>query len=150
MTEDKKLSLTAVIENKKFFSYRITEFRFETPDLRVDIDMNTGQLEPVNTQLIVSTDIPSIFDAGYKITPSFVGGECVDHDGKFTSAVYPKYVLGDQKLDSGVEVKFTDFSKDKNHLWVKKNFLVTFNHRANLNKDKKCSGAIALTIGLDF
>jgi len=144
------LTLTANIENKKFFSYRITEFKFETPDLQVDIDMTTGQLEPVNTKLIVRTNIPSIFDAGYKIMPSFFGGECVNHDGAFTSPVYPEYVLDGQRLYSGREIKLNDFSKDKSFLWVEKNFLVRFNHRANLITDKKCSGTILLTIGLDL
>jgi hypothetical protein len=147
----KVLPLSAEIQNEKFFSYRIKEFKFKDPSLKVDVNRATGELKTIDTKLIVTTDVPSSFSAGYKISTNVLLSECFDHKGNPTKSNFAEHTLDGEVLSVGKEIRLDDFFTDRDTLWVEKGFRIDFDNNVQVDvEDERCSGKVTLSIGLDF
>ncbi|GLR05570.1 hypothetical protein GCM10007906_31580 [Vibrio hyugaensis] len=147
----KVLPLSAEIQNEKFFSYRIKEFKFKQPRLQVEVDRATGELKSIETKLIVTTDVPSSFSAGYKISTNVLVSECFDNKGNSTKADFAEHTLDGEVLSVGKEITLNDFFTNRDTLWVEKEFKIDFDNDVQVDvEDERCSGKVTLSIGLDF
>ncbi len=147
----KIINLSTTIENEKFFSYTIDVFKFEQPSLEVKVNNNTGELMPVKTNLILKTDVPSTFPAGYSIAAKELTSTCEKADGEVSAENFAHYILGEVELDEENTVFFDDLEPMDNGLGVIKPFTISFDTLSEVSiKENRCKGKAILIAGLDF
>ncbi|MGR5366455.1 hypothetical protein [Photobacterium damselae] len=147
---DKTRTLSATIEHKNFFSFTIKEFYFEDRSIDIDIDYKNNKLIDKSTHLIIKTDAPSFFPAGYMISAEELSSICKDSNGKQYSDI-ARYYLGGKRLIKNFSVSFDDFITTDNFLWVKKDFNMKFNSVNPFNvNSSRCSGKVVLRAQLEL
>ncbi|OCH48153.1 hypothetical protein [Aliivibrio fischeri] len=147
----KDVIIKARIENEKFFSYQIEQFKFEQSNLTIKIDKKTGKLLPEETNLIITTNAPSYFRSGYRITVDELTSVCNSIDGIETAADFAHYFVGEEEILESETFAFDDFNTDRERLWAKKVFKIEFDDLSSLSmKEKYCKGRVQLVVGLDF
>lgn len=147
----KNIMLSADIENEKFFSYSIDTFKFEDPDITVEFDESSRKLENTRSKLVITTNVPSYFQSGYKVSPNKLSSVCVTNDGVKIQEDFADYYIDEDKLVIGESLRFDDFSRDRDSLWVKKPFLIDFSRlNMKLPSASYCKGIAVLVVELDF
>ncbi|HIF9137618.1 TPA: hypothetical protein ACX6PJ_001576 [Photobacterium damselae] len=147
---EKKIILSASIDSTKFFSYGIKEFYFEDQELVIDVDYENNLLEDKKTNLVIKTDVPSFFPSGYNIEASKLSSKCYGTTGEEIND-FAKYFIGGVELKKDILVKFDDFTKKDEFLWVRKNFEVKFRPFTGFDlHSSRCSGEVILRAQLDF
>ncbi|HIF9101102.1 TPA: hypothetical protein ACX6PR_002003 [Photobacterium damselae] len=147
---EKNIILTASIDSTKFFSYSIKEFYFEDQELVIDVDYEKNVLEDKKTNLVIKTDVPSFFPSGYTIEASKLSSKCYRTTGEEIND-FAKYFIGGVELKKDIPVKFDDFTKKDEFLWIRKNFEVKFSSLSGFDlHSSRCSGEVILRAQLDF
>lgn len=147
----KIINLSTVVENEKSYSYTIDEFKFEQPDLSVEVNKNSNNLMPVSTNLILKTNVPSNFPAGYVVTAKELNSRCESASGEVTAENFAHYILGETELVLNNDVFFDDLEPMQDGLGITKKFMITFDDLADVSlKTSRCKGNAILIASLDF
>ncbi|HIF9203965.1 TPA: hypothetical protein ACX6QK_001267 [Photobacterium damselae] len=147
---DKNITLSATIDYLSFFSFQIKEFYFEDRNIEIDIDYKNNRLIDKSTYLIVKTDAPSFFPAGYIISAEELSSSCRDQKGNEFHDI-ARYYLGGIRLIKNYPISFDDFNRSDTFLWVKKEFYIKFNSTNNFDLNtSRCGGKVVLRAQLDL
>ncbi|CAK1754700.1 conserved hypothetical protein [Vibrio crassostreae] len=147
----KTINLFVEIENEKFFTYSIEKFEFDQPSLNVEFDRQNGGLMDAETNIVITTNVPSYFQSGYKVLPNKLSSICESNKGDDIQEDFAEYYIGKERLIVGESIVFDDFNRERDVLWVKKPFYIDF---SQLNKPlpnaSYCKGTAVLLVELDF
>lgn len=148
----KVLNLSAHIENKKFFSYKVTKFGFENSDLKVTYNSESFKFAPISTHMIVETDIPLDFASGLEIIPTKLDSQCLSIQGEKVKEGFAHYSLDQQELTRGKITKLSQFnSHDDLYLKDYREFEISFDPIPDVDvRRSDCSGEAILLVSLDF
>ncbi|HIF9373438.1 TPA: hypothetical protein ACX6RV_001291 [Photobacterium damselae] len=147
---EKKIILSASIDSTKFFSFSIKDFYFEDQELVIDMDYENNILEDKKTNLVIKTDVPSFFPSGYSIEASKLSSKCYRSTGEEIND-FAKYFIGGVELKKDIPLRFDDFTKKDEFLWIRKDFEVKFRPFTGFDlHSSRCSGDIILRAQLDF
>jgi len=147
----KTISLFVEIENEKFFTYAIETFEFDQPSLEVEFDKRNGRLIDAETNIVITTNVPSYFQSGYKVSPKKLTSICEGNRGDTIQDNFAEYFIDDKKLVVGEGVYFDDFSRERDTLWIKKPFYIDFSQLNDpLPSASYCKGTAVLLVELDF
>ncbi len=147
----KRLHVYANIENEKFYNYRIEKFEFEKSNVEIASDYANNQLMSVRNDVIITTNVPNYFPAGYAIDVVDLSSVCVDTSGGVSAEDFANYYLDLVQLHNGDQILFDDFIDNKTYLWARKRFDITFEPFKTISlKNNRCSGYVVLRAGLNF
>ncbi|HIF9241879.1 TPA: hypothetical protein ACX6R4_000681 [Photobacterium damselae] len=147
---EKNITLTASIDSTKFFSYSVKGFYFEDQELVIDVDYENNILIDKKTNLVIKTDVPSFFPSGYSIVASELDSLCYRTSGERRTDI-ARYFISGIKLEKDIPIKFDDFIKKDDFLWVRKDFEIKFEPLSGFDlHSSRCDGKIILRAQLDF
>lgn len=151
----KVLQLSAHIDNEKFFSYKITKFDFDDTELIVNYNQSTEQFYSASTDVVLETDIPLGFPAGFELIATELSSYCKNAEGTVVENDFANYWLDGEKLVQGSSLHFDSFNNFYHpsafFLNDKRPFTVSFNSLPNFDVRKAyCQGAATLVVSLDF
>ncbi|CAH1536840.1 conserved exported hypothetical protein [Vibrio owensii] len=151
----KILNLSAHIENNDFFSYKVTKFDFVVPELTIKYNYETEQFDSASTEVVLETDVPLSFPAGFELIATDLSSYCEDASGAVLAHDFANYFYDGKKLVRESSLSFDSFNNsyhpDAFFLNDKRLFTVSFNSIPGLDVSKAyCQGAATLVVSLDL
>ena len=151
-SQTKLLHLSAHLENEDFFDYQVTKFGFDESHLVVDYNRNAEQFYAESTDLILETDIPVGFSAGFELIAKELSSNCENAAGETVQKDFASYWLDGEKLVVDLPRNFDSFNNPSSlYLKDKREFTVTFDALPGFDPNKAyCKGSATLLVSLDF
>ncbi|HIF9184278.1 TPA: hypothetical protein ACX6R6_001469 [Photobacterium damselae] len=148
---EKVIELSAKIEKNKFYSYGISEFKFDKE--KVDLEFNEEQtkIKDLNSNLIIKTTIPKgEIGYSYNIIATELNSECyLTSNSNVVYSDFAKYILDNKEIMIDVNTHFNQFNNICDDMFCDNlKFKVKFNDTPLNGKSMNCHGVINLTIGL--
>lgn len=146
------LYLSAHIENEDFFSYSVTKFGFDDSNLVVDYNNSEERFYSKATDIILETDIPIGFTAGFELIPTKLDSVCENAKGEQVQKDFANYWVEEEKLIEGSPIHYDTFNNDSGlYRNDKRRFTVSFDSLPGFDVKKAyCSGSATLLASLDF
>lgn len=151
-SQTKVLQLNAHIDNEDFFSYQVTKFGFDESQLLVNYNRFTESFYSESTDLILETDIPVGFSAGFELVAKNLSSVCENAAGEIVQKDFASYWIDGEELFQDAPLHFDSFN-NASRLYLNDNreFTVNFEALPNFDVSKAyCKGAATLLVSLDF
>lgn len=151
-SQTRVLQLNAHIDNEKFFSYQVTKFGFDESNLIVDYNRSAERFYSQSTNVVLETDIPVGFSAGFELISKDLTSTCEDSAGEIVQKDFASYWIEGEVLSESNSVHFDSFN-NANSLYLndKREFTVNFDSTSGLDVKKAyCKGSATLVVSLDF
>ncbi|WP_206384392.1 hypothetical protein, partial [Vibrio lentus] len=151
-SQTKVFQLSAHIDNESFFAYQVTKFGFDHSHLVVDYNLNTQRFNSESTAIILETDIPVGFSAGFELIAKELSSVCENTAGDIVQQDFASYWLDGELLIEELPFHFSSFNNPSSlYLNDKREFTVSFDTLPGFDANKAyCNGAATLLVSLDF
>ncbi|CAH1606263.1 conserved exported hypothetical protein [Vibrio jasicida] len=151
-SQTKVLQLSAHIDNEDFFAYQVTKFGFEDSHIIVDYNPSDERFYSESTDMILETDIPVGFSAGFELIAKELSSVCENAAGETVQSDFASYWVDGERLFQDAPIHFDKFNNASTlYLNDKREFTVNFDALPSLDVDKAyCKGSATLLVSLDF
>lgn len=151
-SQTKVLQLSAHIDNEDFFAYQVTKFGFDDSHIIVDYNRSDERFYSESTDIVLETDIPVGFSAGFELIAKDLSSICENAAGERVQNDFASYWVDGEKLFQDEPIHFDSFNNASAlYLNDKREFTVSFDALPGFNVNKAyCKGSATLLVSLDF
>ncbi|WP_104023708.1 hypothetical protein [Vibrio hyugaensis] len=151
-SQTKVLQLSAHIDNEDFFAYQVTKFGFDDSHIIVDYNRSDERFYSESTDIILETDIPVGFSAGFELVAKELSSVCENAAGETVQNDFATYWVDGEKLLQETTLHFDSFNNASAlYLNDKREFTVSFDALPGFDVNKAyCKGSATLLVSLDF
>ncbi|WP_104047928.1 hypothetical protein [Vibrio jasicida] len=151
-SQTRVLQLSAHIDNEDFFAYQVTKFGFDNSHIIVDYNRSDERFYSESTDIILETDIPVGFSAGFELIAKELSSVCENAAGETVQNDFATYWVDGERLFQGTALHFDSFNNASAlYLNDKRGFTVSFDALPGFDVNKAyCKGSATLLVSLDF
>ncbi len=130
----------------------MTKFGFDESHIVVDYNHNAEQFYAESTYIILETDIPVGFSAGFELIAKELSSTCENAAGETVQKGFASYWLDGEELVLDSPLHFDSFNNSSSmYLKDKRDFTVNFDALPGFEPNKAyCKGSATLLVSIDF